>query len=118
MRVELIDPMVGYEAVEPHWFALAGSVKRSSWFHLPAAFRVWHETLRRGGATQIAAVYDDHGALSGIMPFMRDRAWRGPTCMPRYDYAPSDRAFIARCRPGVLPVRQLVPAASIPATML
>lgn len=114
----IVDAEGGFETVQGDWHRLAMAEERRSWCTLPAVFRVWHCTLCRDAKAQIIAIYDSQNELCGIMPIMRGRAWRGPSCVPRYDYAPSDRSLTSSKRPRPLPIRQITPMASIPATML
>ena len=58
------------------------------------------------------------GALRGIMPIMRGRVWRGPSCAPRHDFAPADRTLVESRRPRPFPVRQVCPVVSMPATLV
>lgn len=118
LRARVIDGENGFEALQADWYQLTQAAERCSWCELPAAFRAWHRVLRRAATSQIIAVYDRDDVLCGVLPIMRARAWRGPSCVPRFDYAPSDRSSLARRRPRPFPIRQITPVASIPATML
>lgn len=117
VRAEIVGAEAGLAALRADWERLAGAVPCASWSSLPEVFATWQATLRRGGETKIVAVRDA-GGLCGVLPIMRDRAWRGPACTPRYDYDPRDREASASRRPRPFPVRQITTAASVPATML
>jgi hypothetical protein len=118
LRVEIRDGDDDLGALERDWLRLANDMPGAMWCMLPAAFRVWNRTMRRGGAVRLITVFDSGGELCGLMPVVLSRAWRGPSCVPRFDYVPWDRASVTGHRPRPIPVRQNTPMASIPATML
>ncbi len=114
----VVDGATGFAALSAEWQALFESVDGSAWLCDPQAFRIWEQQMRPNGGTLIIAVRDREGGLRGIMPLMRDLAWRGPAAAPRYDYDPQDRNLIVKRRARPIPVRQVTAAGSLPATML
>lgn len=117
MRVEILDAQAGLAALAQDWTSLIAASERAPWSSLPGVLDAWRAMQRKGRDARIVAVQDDDG-LCGLLPIMRDRAWRGPSCAPRYDYDPQDRWVSASRRPRPIPVRQITTAASVPATML
>ena len=111
---EVFDAATGYAAFESDWYGLALEAERANCFALPAYFRNWYETLSDDVETRLLVVRDG-AQLLGVMPVMRARVWRGPSCVPRHDYAPADRLFVLHKRPRPFPVRQIAPVLSMPA---
>lgn len=114
----VVDGATGFSALSGDWQALFETVDGASWLCDPQAFRIWEQQLRPKGGTLIIAVRDGAGILRGLMPLMRDLAWRGPAAAPRYDYDPQDRNLIVKRRVRPIPVRQVTTVGSLPATML
>lgn len=108
----------GFAGISAEWQSLFDAVDDAAWLCDPQAFHIWERQLRPKGGTLIIAVRDAAGRLRGIMPLMRDLAWRGPAAAPRYDYDPQDRDLIVKRRVRPIPVRQVTAAGSLPATML
>jgi hypothetical protein len=116
LAVNLID--VGEIAsIAGEWHDLASGAGCVSWCALPVAVETWREVLARDGKCTIVTVRLG-GVLIGLMPIVQELAWRGPSCVPRYDYAPSDREASTSRRPRPFPVRQITTVASVSATML
>jgi hypothetical protein len=115
---DVVDGASGFSALSVEWQTLFETVEEASWLCDPQAFRIWERQLRPKGGTLIIAVRDQSGHLRGIMPLMRDLAWRGPAAAPRYDYDPQDRNLIVKRRVRPIPVRQVTVVGSLPATML
>lgn len=117
----LAEAVPGAEAADrlrSGWQALFEATGDAPWSCAPEVHRCWIATLRPPDATPVIAVRDAGGALRGVMPLMRDVAWRGPSVAPRFDYDPQDRGALERSGWRPVPVRQLASPASLPATML
>jgi CelD/BcsL family acetyltransferase involved in cellulose biosynthesis len=114
----VVDGATGFAPLRADWQALFNAVEGAVWSCDPMVFETWRAMLRPKGGTAIIAVRDGAGRLRGLMPLMRDHAWRGPAVAPRYDYDPQDRALIVKRRMRPIPVRQMTTMASLPATML
>lgn len=98
------------------WQRLALGVGDATCFMLPAWFRTWHRVLAEGDEACVIAVRDGE-TLVGVLPLMRARVWRGPSCVPRVDYSPADRGLVPGGR-RPLPLRQLASVVSWPAASL
>lgn len=116
VTIERLEAPAEIARLEPEWDALARAVVRAPCFALPGYFRVWRRLLAGDVAPAVLAARAG-GELRGVMPIMRAQVRRGPTCAPRHDFAPSDRALVER-RPRPIPVRQVSPVVSIPATLV
>lgn len=114
----VLDGAAGFSAIRAEWQALFATVEGSAWLCDPQSFHAWERQLRQKGGTLIVAVRDAAGNLRGILPLMRDLAWRGPAAAPRYDYDPQDRDLIVKRRVRPIPVRQISTVGSLPATLL
>lgn len=114
----VVDGATGFSSLCEEWQSLFATVEGAAWLCDPQAFRIWERHLRQKGGTLIVAVRDAAGQLRGILPLMRDLAWRGPAAAPRYDYDPQDRHLIVKRRIRPIPVRQITTVASLPATTL
>jgi hypothetical protein len=105
-RAVVLDPATALEQVGDVWQDLLIKAENSTCFMSPQSFRAWHRTLSAGVNSSVIAVFEDD-ELIGVLPILRSRVWRGPSCIPRIDYAPFDRDLIpARWRRPV-PVRQI-----------
>jgi CelD/BcsL family acetyltransferase involved in cellulose biosynthesis len=118
LQAVVVDGADGFAALRADWQALFDAVDGAVWSCDPAVFHTWRGLLRPNGGTAIITVRDGMGVLRGVMPLMRDRAWRGPAVAPRFDYDPQDRGLIVKRRVRPIPVRQITTMASLPATML
>jgi hypothetical protein len=96
---------------------LADTVPGAGVFLRAAVWQSWHATMGAGTAPLVIAVRDA-GRLMGVMPVMMRTAWRGPTLGVRYDYDPADRRWLQDAPWRCVPVRQISPVLSLPATML
>jgi CelD/BcsL family acetyltransferase involved in cellulose biosynthesis len=105
----------GFAQVAAEWQALSLAVERPSCFATPAYFQAWRDTLA-DDVSPFLLIARQAGRLAGVMPMMRARVRRGPLCAPRHDFAPSDRVFLGEARSRPLPVRQLSPVVSMPAS--
>jgi CelD/BcsL family acetyltransferase involved in cellulose biosynthesis len=117
LHVDVLSPDEALSRWEPEWLRLANESENATCFALPAYFRAWHRTLAHDVEGHVIAVHCDD-RLCGIMPVMAARVWRGPSCAPRHDYAPSDRSYIRSGWPRLFRLRQLSSVVSLPATML
>jgi CelD/BcsL family acetyltransferase involved in cellulose biosynthesis len=117
LAASLAEDGAALDALLPDWAALAESSRPASLFHHPAAWASWAGTLGRGGRNPVLALREG-GRLVGVLPLMQRRAWRGPTLGVRYDYDPADGRWLAARPLRPVPVRQISPALSLPATML
>lgn len=111
--VEVTDDV---EALAGEWQALALSVDAPNFFNRPSVLKAWDRHLAEGAEWRVIAVRRD-GRLVAVLPVMRGMAWRGPTLGVRHDYDPRDRRHLARAGARLVPLRQIVPVTSIPATM-
>ena len=100
------------------WQTLAEASPNCSWSMLPGVFRNWLETLGPPARTSVLAARDGQGQLCGLVAIVQERVWRGPSCVPRFDYAAADRSSTSSKRPRLIPLRQITTPASIPATTL
>jgi hypothetical protein len=115
IKVDVVDAVAGFQSIEVEWQRLSLAVERPSCFAAPSYFRAWRDTLADDVSPFLLAARRA-GRLIGIMPMMRAHVRRGPLCAPRHDFAPSDRAFLGPGRPRPVPLRQLSPIVSMPAT--
>jgi CelD/BcsL family acetyltransferase involved in cellulose biosynthesis len=116
LRADVLHPGTTFDAVKAAWRRLATNVESVTCFMLPAYFNAWHRILSSDVDTRLVVVSDGE-TLRGILPIMKAHVWRGPSCVPRIDYAPSDRVL----SPGgwrPFPVRQISSIVSWPATSL
>lgn len=118
LTARVVDGATASAALRSDWQALLDVVEGTAWSCDPQVFRIWAEQMRNHGRTPVIEVRDEAGTLRGIMPLMRDLAWRGPAAAPRYDYDPQDRFLIMKRRPRPIPVRQITTMGSLPATSL
>lgn len=100
------------------WQMLAEVSPNCSWSMLPGVFCNWLETLGPRECTSVLTVRDSQSQLCGLMPIVQERVWRGPSCVPRFDYAAADRSSTSSRRPRLIPLWQITTPASIPATTL
>lgn len=117
VAVRLAEGAAEVEALLPEWAGLAEAQRPATLFHHPSVWRAWSETLGQGGRNPVLALREG-GRLVGVLPLMLRRARRGPALGVRYDYDPADRRWLVAPPPRWVPVRQLSPALSLPATML
>jgi CelD/BcsL family acetyltransferase involved in cellulose biosynthesis len=103
--------------LQAEWRMLADEASASGLFLQPAVWQSWHGTIGAGTAPQVMAVREA-GRLVGVWPVMTRAAWRGPTLGVRYDYDPVDRRWLRGAPLRWVPVRQISPVLSLPATML
>jgi CelD/BcsL family acetyltransferase involved in cellulose biosynthesis len=103
------------EQLAPEWLALVDDAERPDVFMLPSYHRAWLRTVASDVAAEVIVVRRA-GMLIGLLPIMRARVWRGPSGVPRHDYAPSDRAAILGHRFRPFPLRQISSVVSLPAT--
>lgn len=108
----------GFDAIRDDWQRLVDAVPSAEWSAQPAAFDSWRAVLRPDDRLFLITARDKSGALRGVMPVSVDTAWRGPSLMPRYDYDPRDAGLIVSKSRRPIPVAQLSPPSSIPATFL
>lgn len=101
----------------PEWRMLADRIESAGLFLQPSVWQSWHRTIGSNTTPQVICVRD-HGQLVGVMPVMFRHAWRGPTLGVRYDYDPADRRWLRNPSRRWVPVRQISPVMSLPATML
>ena len=99
------------------WRALADAVQPPSIFLDPAVWQSWRRTLA-SNAKPLLFVVREAERMVGVLPAMIKWAWRGPTLGVRYDYDPADRRFLTDPPWRMVPLRQLSPISSLPATML
>jgi len=115
-RAELLDAKTDFADIEASWRRLADEAEDANCFALPGYYRAWQSTLADDVDTRVVAVREGDRLL-GIMPIMRALVWRGPSCVPRHDYAPADRALLLGRRPRPFPLRQISSVVSMPAAM-
>jgi hypothetical protein len=113
MRTEVLDPNIDLQWRD-YWRKLAERAEGASCFTLPSYFEVWHSLLSADTIVRILTVHDKDEVI-GLMPVMRAAVWRGPACVPRHDYAPSDRSTILGGAPRPFRLRQISPVVSVPA---
>lgn len=115
----LLGETVGDHAgLLPEWQALFDRVEGAPWACHPKVFATWARLFRSPASVVLIAVRDGNGRLRGVVPLMRDRVWRGVSATPRFDYDPRDREMVTSRTRRLVPLRQLAPMASLPATML
>lgn len=115
LRTEIIDPAADWTRLEAAWRDLAASSPQPSCFATPVMFKCWQRQLSGDVTSRIIAAYDGT-QLVGVMPVMQAVVWRGPSCVPRHDFAPTDRDMLTGGRIRPIRLRQLSPVISIPAT--
>lgn len=115
LSTELLPAEAALLRYEEAWRELAYRIERPNCFALPGFYRAWLQTLAKDVLTNVV-VATRGSELCGILPIMRASVWRGPTCVPRHDYAPSDRTFMPRARRPI-PLRQIASVTSMPAAM-
>lgn len=116
LSVELLPADSALARYEEAWRELAHRIERPNCFAFPGFFRAWLRTLAEGDVLTNVVVATRGGELRGVLPIMRASVWRGPTCVPRHDYAPSDRTFMPRARRPIR-LRQIATVNSMPAAM-
>lgn len=109
--------MPAIESVLPAWQALADRVHPGDFFLRPAVWQSWRRQLSGAKPAGLLLAYRDR-TLIGVMPVMIRTVWRGPTLGVRYDYDPQDRRWLTEPARRMIPMRQLSPLLSLPATML
>jgi len=117
LRADVLEAASSFDAIEADWHRLALDAPKATCFMLPSYFHAWHRTLADDVETRLVAVRRGD-ELCGVLPVMRGLVWRGPSCVPRIDYAPADRPLSPGRAPRPLPVRQLSSVVSWPATSL
>lgn len=115
LSTELLPAESALLRYEEAWRELAHRIERPSCFAFPAFFRAWLRTLAEDVLTNVV-VATRGSELRGILLIMRASVWRGPTCVPRHDYAPSDQTFMPQARRPI-PLRQIASVTSMPAAM-
>jgi CelD/BcsL family acetyltransferase involved in cellulose biosynthesis len=117
IRARILEEPAAISALVPDWTLLAEESRPAALFRHPAVWQTWAETVGRGRRNPVLALHEgDH--LVGVLPLMMRHTWRGPTLGIRYDYDPADRRWLTRRSLRFVPVRQLSPVLSLPATML
>lgn len=117
LNAEILCDEGDIAALYPEWRSLVARIPDAPWSTLPSVHETWRQVLR-AYRSPVVVVRDSRGTLRAVMPLMRDLAWRGPACMPRFDYDPRDRSRVIRRGPAPIPVRQLSVMGSLPATLL
>jgi CelD/BcsL family acetyltransferase involved in cellulose biosynthesis len=114
LRVDVVNDIAGVLA---DWQALAQAVRPARLFAQPCVWQSWQRTMGAGTRAPVMVVRDA-GRLVGVLPLMMRQVWRGPTFGVRYDYDPAD-GHLLRDKPARwVPLRQISPVLSLPATML
>lgn len=116
LRAEILGAEAAESRLGAEWLQLAFAVEDATCFMLPAFFRAWRQVLAEEDEAQVIAAFDGDG-LIGVLPLMRGRVWRGPSCAPRIDYASADRRLSPGGRRPFL-LRQLASVVSWPAASL
>ncbi len=116
-RAEILNVPEAFEEIKDGWQELSLAAARPSCFATPSYFQAWRDS-QCDDVEPALLVTRAAGALTGVMPMMRARVARGPTGVPRHDFAPSDRILLAAGRPRPLRLRQLSTAVSMPATLI
>lgn len=114
---EIIWDSSAITAFLPEWQALADRILPGSFFLRPAVWQSWQRRLCGSKPAGLMVVYHQ-STLIGVMPVMIRNAWRGPTLGVRYDYDPQDRRWLSKPARRIIPMRQMSPVLSLPATML
>lgn len=97
--------------LRPHWQALAGQVQSATCFMWPAMFQAWRQVLAAGVEPGVIAVFEAE-QLRAVLPVMQGPVWRGPSLVPRIDYAPGDSDLTGARWRRPLRVRQLASVVS------
>ncbi|MFX0540911.1 GNAT family N-acetyltransferase [Roseovarius sp. S4756] len=114
MSTTLIGDREYFRSVDGEWAELTRHDRQPSCFRTPAYFHAWAST--EGRELDLSLLVARDGArLAGVMPLMRVKVWRGPSCAPRHDFIPADRELLRHRGKRLFCLRQLSPAASIPA---
>lgn len=105
------------DGLAAEWLDLAARNADSTCFMLPSFYLSWRDTLR-GDAASLLLVVRDRGRLVGVLPMMLTRVRRGPSLLPRYDYAPEDLEFVRDAGRRWFRLRQASPVLSLPAQLI
>ncbi len=100
-----IDVETALSHYEIEWRTLADETASATLFMRPSVFIAWHREIAQNVKSTVIIV-EQSGKVIGILPVMRATNWRGPSMVPRIDYAPYDRALAPISR-RPFPVRQL-----------
>ena len=103
-------------SIREDWEAFADTIEPENFFIRPAVLDAWQSYLTTQPNYGVIVVRRD-SVIIGVMPIMRRFGWRRPTLGIRYDYDPLDRIWLTKSSPGFIPVRQVGPVLSLPATM-
>ena len=117
VTAEILWDQQAITAVLPEWQALVDAVQPTNFFLRPAVWESWTRQLSGAKPSGLMLAYKNQ-CLVGVMPVMIRTAWRGPTLGVRYDYDPQDRRWLTEPARRIIPMRQLSPVLSLPATML
>lgn len=116
LHTSLVDGRVAIARFGDAWRRLAETVGTATLFMWPAVFDAWQHELAQGVSAEVLLVHSG-ARLIGVLPLMRARVQRGPSFVPRIDYAPYDRDLVPpSLRP--FPVRQVSSMVSWRATSL
>ena len=100
-----VDAKTALSRYEAEWRGLADSTPDATLFMRPCVYDAWHREIGQS-VTSSVIIVEKSGRLIGVLPTMRATNWRGPSMVPRIDYAPYDRELAPKTR-RPFAVRQL-----------
>ena len=117
LQTEVLTTPAQIKAIKPEWHDLSLAAARASCFSSPSYFQAWCAAASDDVAWSVLSVRRA-GDLIGIMPLMRASVRRGPSCAPRHDFAPADRAYLGQNAPRPFKLRQISAVVSIPCALV